>query len=390
MLYQNLINRICSQLMDVQNIHPDDLYSLFNGKIGIAITLLCAGKSLNNDSYINKAIEYIEEANANFSQLPDTSFSNGAAGLFWGNLYFQNERIPINTITNLRDADLYFAQICNTIRNYDLFYGLIGYGQYYLMRSLSSDQNGNLQNIANKLIELSVETHNSMGNLWVYKYPYSQEQLYNLGIAHGIPSILLFLCKIYPLINDTDRKIYQTIKKTVHAFSLIQNPQSHISYFPSHINLDFSRPKYINSRLAWCYGDLGVAYSILQAGLLFHEADWISYAKELTLKSCQRDIDNSWVVDTSFCHGIAGVLYMYLKLNAYLKNPDIELSIQYWTTILLDKGGVDGGLQAFDFFINGTYVSRSSVLEGYAGIALSLLSLFDKSTDNKWDAMFLL
>ena len=66
---------------------------------------------------------------------------------------------------------------------------------------------------------------------------------------------------------------------------------------------DYSEP----SRLAWCYGDLGIAAVLLSAARAADNATWEREAIQIARLAAQRTLANSGVQDAGLCHGSAGI-----------------------------------------------------------------------------------
>ena len=136
-----------------------DENSLVFGKIGVALFLGVHGKKVNNTKYIKKAIHFVENAIDEISSSEDVA-SNLAYG-FTGLAYVVNHFNQIGILTNsdikfLKDIDGHILQSIDTagsIKTYDLFKGLIGFGVYLKNRDGSVAHDG-LKKVIYNLLNL--------------------------------------------------------------------------------------------------------------------------------------------------------------------------------------------------------------------------------------------
>jgi hypothetical protein len=148
-------------------------------------------------------------------------------------------------------------------------------------------------------------------------------------------------------------------------------PDGGLSYFPNFVEAGGVAS---DSRLAWCYGDLGIGFTLFEAGRLFNnkEATQLGY-KVLRQCTYRKTLAQTRVEEPGFCHGSAGVAHLFHK--AWLvTQADIFLEARnYW---------VDSTLKMAPFAHN------PSLLEGRSGIGLVLTSML--SGDTNWDGCFML
>jgi len=376
-----LIDELCQRIIS-QESHSLQNMSLISGHAGIAISLYHAGIALQNKSYIKIAIRFLKKTLSNIPVLPNSSFGFGASGVLWVNQYLQNHGID-KLPNDVEEIDEYFLDRACNISDYDIFNGIIGYGLYFLIRHQVCDKKYAIKLLAKRLLDLSVVT--DFGRTWIYIDPNTENKYHNMGLAHGIPSVLAFLSKIYPVIPS--KQLKTAINETAQFICSFENSSDHINFFPLFIEFDFKKPNNLASRLAWCYGDVGVAYALLQAGISINEKRWIEKSYQIILKTTKRKLDTSGVKDVSICHGVAGLIHLYHKFYQYFDSPEILSAVEYWLEMLFVMKNKDENLKGFDFFDEGL-VERFDILEGHAGVILALTTLI--SGNNDWDAMLLL
>ena len=207
-----------------------------------------------------------------------------------------------------------------------------------------------------------------------------------MGIAHGLPGLLLILCEIHDkgIMQNAIKKVLYDGAKFILNFKrnqkLIKDKKEH-SLYPSFINLKL-KPNYSN-RLAWCYGDIGILFLLHRLHLTLNDDLFLKEAEELAELVCQRKSKKGNLIEESqFCHGTAGLAQMFLRLYQLTNIKKYKKLYDFWikeTLKLLDKE-----------FETGTYDGREGeVLEGYVGVGLVLLSYYSKES-LFWDRMFLL
>ncbi|MDZ7899589.1 MAG: lanthionine synthetase LanC family protein [Arcicella sp.] len=278
---------------------------LFSGGSGNLLFLSHLYDATKNQEYLTKITDNLKGIFENLTN--DNyhySFSVGIAGLGW---VYEDlvERNIINADPNevLSDVDelVYEWMIQEQLNNnYDYLHGAMGGGIYFLKRLRT---NPNLQvNIEEHLkLLLAQMLVNSEENtsFWILKpnNVYTFEETYNFGLSHGIPSILAYLSKCYS--NGIGVDILKPVIQNTTNFILkyAQKPQNNSEYyFPTSVNLDGVANR--SSRLAWCYGDIGVCCALWQANQILNDDSLDGKTLEILLHNCQiRNLENARVVD---------------------------------------------------------------------------------------------
>ena len=160
--------------------------------------------------------------------------------------------------------------------------------------------------------------------------------------------------------------------------------------YPSLVMRD-GEQQYVD-RLAWCYGDLGVAVALLFAGKATGNTSWVEQAINLARRTAQRSIsDGTGLVDAGFCHGTAGVAQRFGTLFAERKLADFQTARDYWLEQTLEKATFHDGLAGYRAYRGKEWHNDHYLLEGILGITLVLQSsLTSDSNDLSWDTLFLL
>jgi len=385
----NLIERLDKEISLENNLSDK---SLLGGSAGIALFYSYKDLILNDGS-LQKAAYYLENSLDKLDKVNDYSFSNGIAGILACYQHLINEElVTIDSEEFLSKVDKILIEVAIDFleqKNYDLFHGAIGIGIYFLERRIYNKSTKYLKVIIDKLFEII----DSKSNLWIF-YPHlyndPTKELYAIGYVHGIPSILSFLSNSHDLLSKKQTTIIQNCILKILSF---QKPKSNISRFPLEVSINnFQFDKKSVSRLAFCNGDLGTTYGLTISSInLFNT---INPEFNILYKSLQnRNDSKSQINDASLCHGISGVILIYLMLNKVLNTNNFDSNISYWLTKLFHDTKDESNLNnlwysGFDVVKNSRVsIRKDGLLEGFAGIALVLLTMLDTKKNN-WIRLF--
>lgn len=162
------------------------------------------------------------------------------------------------------------------------------------------------------------------------------------------------------------------------------------SYFPN-LSLDSELPK--SSRLAWCYGDLGISVALYQAGKITQNREWINKSVEILLHSTKRrTFETTFAIDGGLCHGTAGIAHIYNRMYKCTSIEDFKLTSDFWFSETLKMAKFPDGLAGFKAWRTperGNWALESGFLEGIAGIGLAMISAVSDIEPN-WDECLLL
>src|SRR5262249_7468621 len=183
--------------------------------------------------------------------------------------------------------------------HYDLIQGLVGLGVYCLERVKSPTAIRCLELIVERLGELAEPC--GRGLRWHtgpdLLPPQQQEQhpqgYYNLGLAHGVPGIIALLGKMHAAGISRD-KTSRLLEGAVEWLLQQRLPHPTSSSFPL-VHVPGRQPA--GCRLAWCYGDAGVAAALLLAARSVEEKSWEQEALGIARRAAARDSQTCGVVD---------------------------------------------------------------------------------------------
>jgi len=388
-----------NQIIDLINVPSNRnlKLSLFQGDAGILLFFSTLALTTLEEKYFEQAESILNDI---FDKLEKegtiNSFASGLAGIGWVLEYMvQNDIVEANTNEILREADVIVYEWMieqQQIGNYDYFHGAIGAGFYFLKRVKSNKQ---LEKYVVDLLDLLMKNALIQENgftKWVQitNGINKTEPNINIGISHGISSILVLMVKAFHngIMPELTRKYIQST--TSYIVSLQHNFNDNQNHFPSSISLN-GRIEH-RSRFAWCYGDLGVCCALWHANTVLKNKDIESIIINVLLDNSRIRIpDATGIFDCSFCHGSIGPAYIFRKFYNRFERVEFLTASEYWYEQTLEMAKFDDGLAGYKSFtgLSDEFQKTSGLIEGISGIAACMiLPLFN--TDNLWDEVFLI
>lgn len=371
---------------------------LLTGSTGISLFYENYYKIYGQKKYLNIALNHLISS---FNLINDGyfqhTFCSGIGGICWEIEYFvKNKSLEIDSNETLSDLDEFLAKkMFSDLEdndNYDFLHGAIGIGIYFLNHFSSPKSKIYLTEFIEKLEKKGIYEYD--GSLkWistVNEENNTKKEVFNLSLSHGMPSIIIFLAKAYK--NDISKNLVKRMLESLVKYILKNrhNHQVYGSYFPSWLCENEIKGK---SRLGWCYGDLGVALALYQAGVSLKNKVWYEFAIEIFIHSAERrDLINESVNDAGLCHGTAGIAHIF---NRMYRNTGIEKfkeTHEFWIKETLKMAKFEDGLAGYKTFYGekyGGWKNEYGLLDGIAGIGLALISSVSDS-DSKWDECLLL
>jgi lantibiotic modifying enzyme len=216
---------------------------------------------------------------------------------------------------------------------------------------------------------------------------------YNLGLSHGIPGVLVFLGRAAAHEVPGARELLCDVTRWL----LLQQRTYHNGsrFGHSFVRDPWEEPD--GSRVAWCYGDLGIAVSLLTASQHSSIDELRSFALDLARTAANRPLAQCQVMDAGLCHGAFGNAHVFARLYAATREPSqLEAAIRWLAAgLAMRKPGTGlAGFRAFRPPTPGdsgqtTWLATPGLLEGTCGIGLALLG-FLCSLEPAWDEFLML
>lgn len=202
---------------------------------------------------------------------------------------------------------------------------------------------------------------------------------FDLGVAHGSPGVIGLLAHGLRLGIATERSA-ALLDDCLQWLKAQEDSTLKFSRFQVMLNASDppAPPKW--SRLAWCYGDLGVAAMLASAADSRQDPGLAQWWRALAEFRIGQPATSYLIADHGLCHGAAGVLHIIRSLQAhgFESAAAARLASEYETT-LADAARALG------------QVEKYGLLEGWAGILLALVEsrAEDRAPGRPWNLCLL-
>jgi hypothetical protein len=273
--------------------------------------------------------------------------------------------------------------------DYDLISGLAGFGVYALERGAGG------ATIARAVLD-GLEA--VMANGWrtepallpEHQRAIAPDGYVNLGLAHGLPGVIAMLARLIepgaqPRVDvERARRVLDSALHRLLDGSPARPRGRFRPWQPS-----VPPP---SSRLAWCYGDLGVAAALLRTGLAIDHAQAHDEGLALALDCATRSVEEASISDAAICHGAAGIAHLFNRMAQATGEAALHEAAVRWIDHTLAMrsdlplAGFPANLPQGSAGIQ--LVPNASLLNGAAGVAL-VLHAASSTVEPGWDRILL-
>ncbi|PKF75849.1 lanthionine synthetase LanC family protein [Chryseobacterium sp. PMSZPI] len=355
---------------------------LLSGKMGETLFLHEYSKhNKDYEGYVAQNIDDIFESVENGNVFH--TYCNGLAGMCLGINYIESERDPEHESFGFVDPQIHEwlhgqLQHCIEENDYDFLHGAVGIGFYFLERYKAGDfqSEKSLESLLKFLNDSEIRNQDTIK--WK-----NTEGIVNISLSHGMSSIILFLVEVYKSDFQSRYDIAGLIEGAVN-FVLTQeiDPEKYGSYYPS-ASLQVEGQIY-KSRLAWCYGDLGVAIMLRKASETFNQPLWKEKSAAIFQHAAtRRNKNETTVMDAGLCHGSAGVFLIFYKEFLKTGHTLYAEAAQLWlnkTLEFYDEDPLHFSRVSYNSTTN-AYTESSCLLDGTSGVGLALLLVLQNKSD---------
>ena len=280
--------------------------------------------------------------------------------------------------------------------DYDLINGLVGFGVYALERVHRPSAVACLEAIVDRFEQTAVSV--AEGLTWftdpdllpVRNREANPNGYYNLGVAHGVPGVIVFLAEARRLgiRADTAGALLEGAVQWVLSQRLPVRPGAR---YPAFVTPGV---KPAPSRFAWCYGDPGVAASLLYAARAMGREDWECAALDIAGHAAKSDPGVAGVFDAGLCHGALGLAHVYNRFYQATGDESFADAARLWYGLGLNMRRPDRGVAGFEAWhlrADGEmgWIVDYGFLTGAIGIALALLAGITP-IEPQWDRLLML
>lgn len=324
---------------------------------------------------------------------------HGLPGLLWAmHVLKKNNAIDIemDDIVDLEAVDHYVGVSLNKNfeeQIFDVTTGFLGKALYFLERGEAA--NIYLERIADFLEDIAVwDSENRC--FWIdYRTDGRNDPIINLGLFHGITSIVYCLCKFY---KHGIRK-EKCEKLITGAINYLDSVLEFYGTLPNQLLYDesgeFSEDLAKYGLQGWCHGLLSTALSYYFSGKVFDNQSWMTRFERLVVKSTEYrslfpfvnkkeklyfKISDESTMDIGFCHGIIGNIYMYDKIYSTTGIGQCQIASAYWEEQLIDSVDLKKIMSNNNF-------SKKGILSGRSGLGMMLLQK-DRLSSGKSNTIF--
>jgi lantibiotic modifying enzyme len=394
-LKNEIINKI-KEIGDCLLQYSDSNIYLMGGKTGVVLFWAYYSRFSDSVNLKETLIPLVSEIIQGIrTEKVKPSFAEGLAGIGWAFEHLKKEgfiELDTDSIIGCLD-DFLFPYMMRYVHtgDYDYLHGALGFGLYYLNRSSNPKTKLYIIELVDELEKKGIFSPD--GIAWESKlYLEGNEKGYNLGLSHGLSSIVSVLNNFNRASIHSDK----TLMLVTRAINYLLGKKHDVKYtgysYPAWITENESHQMDVG-RLAWCYNDLGVSMALWQAGQTFNKLSWKQEAIKVLLSTTEiTDWKKARVNDACLCHGSAGIAHIY---NRAYKNTGIEKfkeSSIYWFEQSLKMARFDDGAAGFKFFRPPEYggmEKKYGLLEGIAGIGLAMISAVS-NIEPTWDKALIL
>lgn len=279
--------------------------------------------------------------------------------------------------------------------DYDLISGLAGFGVYALERVGRPSARRCLEAIVDRLDE----TAEGIGDKVTWFTPpellppRNQEKnpngYYNLGVAHGVPGVIGVLADAVRL-DIRPEKARPLLEGAVRWVLSHRLSDRRGARYPTSVTPGVEPAP---SRLAWCYGDPGIAASLLYAARAAGVHEWEHAALDIALHAATSAVEDAGVQDAGLCHGAFGLAHLYNRIYQAGGGQPFADAARLWYRQGLDMRRPEGGIAGFEKWEFGSdmkldWISDPGFLTGVTGIGLALLAGIT-SVEPEWDRLLM-
>lgn len=311
------------------------------------------------------------------------SYCNGLAGLGIGLMCLEQDGFIEGVDSVLHNLDIRLKTTEEFLldrKHIDFLHGFIGIGFYLLKRyeTCKDFAVSELQKIVRYLYDIA--SRNAGQIFWRLDVADDYKK-YNISLSHGCASILLFLARLthYNVGYECNSLVMELLSGVKNY--LLSNRIDYLTFgsffstFPKE-----SVTKLSCSRLAWCYGDIGVALALGEAAVVSDDMALYDFSmKVLKYASLRRGTLENGVCDGCLCHGAAGLALIFHKFYDDIGEKCFYDAYRYWENELLKmRNYVDGYVSFLSYDSTpGKWNVHYGILDGISGIGLLLVGAND-------------
>lgn len=390
------LKEISDILLDDGDLFEKDSVGLLTGRGGIALFLFYYARYAHSTACRNRAVEILSESFDILAGVHDShSYASGLAGVGWLVEHLvRSDFLDASTDELLVEVDpVLYRLMIEEIKagHYDFLHDATGHAVYFLSRLFNPRAKGYLEHFVDELEKISI-TDQGGGIKWRDSFSMGSDKkvIYNLGMAHGIPALAVFLGKMVTRGIAGEKSLRLLNGAVEYILNQFLDRGQYGCYFPTRL-VEGERPGH--SRMGWCYGDPGAAMALWLVSQAAGREDWEKKAMEILLFGTKRrDAGAESVLDAGLCHGAAGIAHIYNRIFFSSGIAAFKETAEYWIEQVFKMAAFEDGLAGYKRRVSnkkGTWVNSAGVLDGIAGIGMALIAAIS-DIEPKWDECLLL
>jgi hypothetical protein len=369
---------------------PGDGISVAGGAAGFALLNAYLAAVLDDAEAERRAVAWLDRAIDGVGA--DASLYAGATGVAWAAEH-------VSRLLGIEGSDPDGAMEAALVElldstpwpgDFDLVSGLAGHAVHALERLPRPEARRCLQLVVARLDELAERTPE--GVTW-FRPPrlLPEHQLegtpdghYNLGVAHGVPGVIAVLAAAAGVGAERARPLTEDAIRWLLAQRLPLDAPAAFAAWAA------PGQEPIPARAAWCYGDPGVAASLLAASRALGADRLHQEAVALARRAAaRRDPVECRVEDPWLCHGAAGLGHLYNRVHQATEDEVVGDAARLWLRRALEMRSQSGnGFAGFHPAAGREQLDGdgSHFLTGATGVALALLAAAS-DVEPGWDRL---
>lgn len=376
-------------LVKIQKQHIESDLGLYNGGFGILLFLHYYSRYSKKNVHVPIIDQYTNTLlNLLGSDIHLHTFCGGLSGILYLFEFLRENRLDHIDIASEEEViNEYLVRLMRRdIQNeyYDFMHGALGVGLYFLKKKTNEE---NIQELIDFLYNTAEK--DVVNKIFKWNSVIDEDvdlKGFNISMSHGMSSIVIFLSRAIKN-NIKNQRLYELLEGSInYILSQELNIQEYGSFFPHYSKENFP----LKSRLAWCYGDLGIAMALWIAGKTINNQIWMDKSLNIFLQTTTRigGTDTN-VVDAGICHGSVGIAMIYRRMYIETNLNEFIGAANYWIDQTLDHSQFNDGLAGYKTYVLNNWINDYSLLTGISGIGLSFISYLSDDLQC-WDEILLL
>lgn len=368
------------------NLEPSN--GLYTGNMGVLLFILYYAKYTQDQKFELLANNIVDRMLETFGEnITMHTFCDGLSGTLYL-LEFLKEKnfLDIDIEDSAPTLNNYLIQSMRIdIMNlkYDFMHGALGVGLYFLKQKKYIEP-------VHELIDFLYDNADKDEPKCIYKWKSildirSNKIGYNIALSHGVSSIVVFLSRV--ISSEVEDKRLRPMLEGAINYILSQeiDSEKYGCIFPSH-----NKEEIRKSRLGWCYGDLGIALALWQAGKTVNNDIWKNKALNIfEFSANRRDLKDAMVFDAGFCHGSISIAAIFYRMYLETTNETFLSTAEYWINQTLNLSQFEDGLAGYKSYQKEGWLNDHCLLMGISGIGLGLISFLERNKQ-EWDEILLM